>query len=301
MTPGAVVGLVGPTAVGKSRLALEAAITTGAEILNADSRQVYRRLAVGTAKPTPEHRALVPHHLYDLAEPDEPFTLAHYLEAARSVLANLDRRGRPALLVGGTGLYVRALQRGYSPPPVPANTELRRRLEALPLEGLQRLLEERAPEAFQLVDRRNPRRLIRALEVALADTAPAAGGGRAPAGFPLVGLTMPRAKLYRRIDERAERMWKAGWIEEVRGLLSARYSPDLPAFTALGYPEVVACIRGEIDADEARRRIQLAGHRLARRQYAWFKPSDPDIAWYDVSTAEGWATARRAVESLAVC
>lgn len=292
------VGIVGPTAVGKSRLALEVALAAGAEIVNADSRQVYRRLNIGTAKPSAAGRALVLHHLYDLVEPDEPFTLAHYLEAARAVLAEIAARGRAALVVGGTGLYVRALQRGYAPPAVPPDPALRRRLEALPLEELERLLAGWDPTAPDRVDRRNRRRLVRALEVAMAG-APAEQAGTGPgAQFPLVGLTLPRDELYRRIDARATRMWEAGWEEEVRRLLAAGYSAHLPALSALGYQEVIASVRGEIGPEEALRRIHLAGHRLARRQYAWFKPGDPDITWYDVSTLDGWGIARDALRVL---
>ncbi|MBI2911170.1 MAG: tRNA (adenosine(37)-N6)-dimethylallyltransferase MiaA [Chloroflexi bacterium] len=314
----AVVGIVGPTGVGKSRLALEVALATGAEIVNADSRQVYRRLDIGTAKPTPEERARVPHHLYDFVEPAEPFTLAHYLRSARAVLADIAARRGAALIVGGTGLYVHALRRGYEPPAVAPDPALRRRLEGLPLAELQRLLAERDPAALGRVDRRNPRRLIRAIEVATSATVPAAPGAGPAAGeahapgpalpgrrhsalrtaFPLVGLTMPREELYRRIDVRAACMWESGWVRETQDLLAEGYSPSLPALSALGYPEVIACVRREIDPEEALRRIQLAGHRLARRQYAWFKPGDPDIAWHDVSTPEGWASARRALTDL---
>lgn len=289
------IGIVGPTGVGKSRLALEVALATGAEIVNADSRQVYRRLDVGTDKPSLDDRALAPHHLYDVVEPDEPFTLAIYLDAARAVLAGIAARGRPALIVGGTGLYVRALQRGYAPPGVPPDQVLRRSLDALSVDELVRLLEAQDPLAVARVDRRNPRRLVRAIEVAMAGAKPEpAEAGRVPQ-FPLVGLTLPRAELFRRIDDRAALMWKSGWLDEVRKLLAAAYAPGLPALSALGYPEVIACVRGETGPGEALHRIQFAGHRLARRQYAWFKPSDPGIAWFDASTPKGWSGARRFV------
>jgi len=270
------------------------ALATGAEIVNADSRQVYRRLDAGTDKPSLGDRALARHHLYDLVEPDQPFTLAHYLQSARAVLADIAARERPALIVGGTGLYVRALERGYAPPGVPPDPILRRHLEAMSVDELVRLLEERDPQAAARVDRRNPRRLVRAIEVATGGAQPERAGTGEVAQFPLVGLTMPRAELYRRIGSRAAAMWESGWVDEVRRLLAAGYSPHLPALSALGYPEVVAYLRGETGLEETLRRIQLAGHRLARRQNTWFKPNDPTIEWHDVSTPDGWAGAHQA-------
>lgn len=280
--------IVGPTAVGKSSLALELAARFGAEVVSADSRQVYRKMDIGTAKPSVEERSTTPHHLIDVVDPDDPYSLALFLEQARSVIDQVHGRGRLPLLVGGTGQYVCALLEGWRVPAAPPDPALRRRLEERARsEGghsLHRELARTDPAAAARVDPRNVRRVVRALEVSLL------GGGGRPRGprkaatryrTLTIGLTQDRAALYRLIDDRVDRMVASGWIEEVRGLLDMGYSPDLPSMSGVGYGEISMHLTGRLLLDEAVRRIKYRTHRFARSQYAWFRPDDPEIRWFD--------------------
>ena len=282
--------IVGPTGVGKSALALMLARRHRGEIVNADSRQVYRGMDVGTAKPSLEHRAGVPHHLYDVADPDGEFSLAHFLALARDAIAGVHRRGVLPILVGGTGQYAWALLEGWETPPAPPQPDLRAELTALAeREGhaaLHRSLERVDPEAAARIESRNVRRVVRALEVHAATGGPQPRRKQPPPYDALVlGLDAPsRADLHRRLDARVERMVADGWVDEVRRILAAGYSPDLPSLSSMGYRELARHLAGELSLEEACRQIRTAHHRLARRQYAWFKPADPRIRWL---TADG--------------
>ena len=277
--------IVGPTAVGKSALAVRLAERFRGEIVNADSRQVYRGMEVGTAAPSASERAAVPHQLYGIANPDEGFSLARYLSLATQAIADVHTRGKLPVLVGGTGQYVNGLVRGWQAPRVPPDPALRERLEAViaqeGVEAAARELLAADPDAASRIDLRNPRRVVRALEV-VAALGPGAHGGRAapPYRTLLLGLTTPtREELYRRIDDRVDAMLAGGWLDEVRALLDAGYAASLPALSSMGYRELAQHLAGEISLDEAARRIKLAHHRLARQQYTWFKPSDASIHW----------------------
>ncbi len=278
--------LTGPTAIGKSALALHLADRFGAEILSADSRQVYRYLDVGTAKPTAAERARVPHHLLDLADPDTPFSVADYQAAADLALEDIARRGRVALLVGGSPHYVQAVVDRLELPRVAPRPELRAALEALaaregPLAVWERL---RAldPAAAEAVDRYNVRRLIRAIEVVTVSGEPlaAANRRRGPERPALhLALTAPRPELYARIDARIDAMLAAGWLSEVKALLARGYAPSLPSLSATGYRELVQVVRGELSLADAIRLIQHRTHAFARRQYTWLR-RDPRLEWY---------------------
>lgn len=288
------IAIVGPTGVGKSALALRLAERLGAEIIGADSRQVYKRLDIGTAKPTLAERAAVPHHLIDLVEPDQEFTLAHYLERARQALAQVHSRGALPLLVGGTGLYIKAMQEGWSVPPVPPDWGLRRSLERrAETQGHLALWEELRqadPAAAAAIDPRNLRRVIRALEVRAATGRPFSEQTRRetpPFRALVLGLTAARPLLYQRIDARVEAMLTAGWLEEVRVLLARGYDPSLPALSGLGYRELAAHLRGELALSEAVARLKLRTHRFARSQYAWFRLDDKDIRWFNLEDKPG--------------
>ena len=277
--------IVGPTAVGKSDLALDLAHRFGGEIINADSRQVYRGMELGTAAPSPSAMAAVPHHLYGIASLDEGFSLARYLPLATQAIADVSGRGRLPIVVGGTGQYVNALVQGWQAPRVPPDPALRERIEALiAQEGVEAAAQElRAldPGAAARVDLRNPRRVVRALEVAAA-LGPGAHGGQLPPPYRslVLGLTTStREELYERIDGRVDAMLSGGWLDEVRALLDAGYSPELPSLSSMGYRELAQHLAGELPLEEAARRIQLAHHRLARQQYTWFKPTDARIRW----------------------
>jgi tRNA dimethylallyltransferase len=281
--------VAGVTATGKSELGIrlaERCIARGrpAVVISADSRQVFRGLDIGTAKVTAADRARVPHHGLDLVDPDEPFSLADYAAHARAVLDDLGARGAVAVLVGGTGLYLRAIARGLDTTALPSDATVRARLEAdLTRDGLTALvdrLEVLAPSRVDAIDLRNPRRVVRALEIAeLAGDAPLPE----PRGYPgpslWIGLAMPSAEHQHRITARAGAQFDAGLIEEARGLRD-RFDPALPAFSAIGYREAWAVLDGELTRDaaielDARRNIQFA-----KRQATWFR-SEPGITWLD--------------------
>ncbi len=277
--------IVGPTSAGKSALGLHLAQRFGGEIVNADSRQVYRGMEIGTAAPSPADFERVTHHLYGFVTPDDGFSLARYLPLATEAIAGVHKRGALPIVVGGTGQYVNGLLRGWQAPRVAPNPALRERLEAvIAQDGVEAAAEELLeadPDAASRIDLRNPRRVVRALEVAAALGPGAHGGQSAPPYESLVlGLTTEtREELYRRIDERVDAMIAGGWLDEVRALIDAGYAPSLPALSSMGYAELAQHLAGELPLDEAVRRIKLAHHRLARQQYTWFKPSDARIHW----------------------
>lgn len=283
---GAVVFIVGPTAAGKSALALALAELRAAEIISADSRHVYRHMDVGTNKPTREERARVLHHLIDIREPHEPFSLGMYLQLARQAIADVRARGKLPLVVGGTGQYVRALLEGWQTPPVAPHPEVRARWETFAREhGAAALFAElarRDPAAAQSIDPRNVRRVVRALEVIEITGEPwSAQQRRTPPSFPLrlIYLNPPREALYAKADARIEQMVAQGWLDEVRALLArlAAHGFDgeaalhLPSMSALGYREMARVVLGEWTLDEARAAIQRATRRFIRAQDVWFR------------------------------
>jgi tRNA dimethylallyltransferase len=290
LSQGPLVALVGPTAVGKTDLSIRLAMDIKGEVVSADSRQIYRGMDVGTAKAGAEERRLVPHHLIDVLEPGELLTLAQYQDAAYRVIDDILGRGGIPLLVGGTGLYVRAVLEGLGIPRVPPNPELRSELYARAEceggEALHRWLAEVDPQAAKAIDARNVRRVIRALEVYLE------AGERiselqqaAPPPYRIlrIGLTMDRERLYERIDERVERMLAAGLVDEVRGLAARGYDLSLASMSGVGYRQMVYYLQGEVDLVEAVRLIKHATHRFVRQQYNWFRLDDSAINWYDTS------------------
>ena len=298
------IAIVGPTATGKTTLAVALARAVDGEIVGADSRQVYRRMDIGTAKPTPEERALVPHHLFDVTDPNEPFSLAQYLGLASAALDDVWARSRQPLLVGGSGQYVWALLEGWTVPRLPPQRELRRSLEeqAARDEGgaLHRELAQVDPQAAAGIDPRNVRRVIRALEVYRATGRPISfWQEKAPPDWDalIIGLTCPRDVLYRRIDVRVDGMMEAGLVDEVRSLLAMGYGPELPSMSGIGYREMCEHVAGELNLPAAAARIKTATHRLARQQATWFRRDDERIRWIDVSLGEPFPEAMRLVES----
>lgn len=287
------IAIVGPTAVGKSGLALELARRFDGEIVNGDSRQVYRQLDIGTTKPSPEERAVVPHHLVDIVDPDEPYSLALYLAQARQAIQEIQGRGRVPFLVGGTGQYVWGLLEGFHAPQVPPNPSLRARLEAEAREeghdALWRRLQVVDSAAASHIDPRNVRRMVRALEVYWETGIPFSQAKRRekpPYRSLVIGLMLERPRLYERIDRRVEAMVATGWPQEVAHLLEKGYSPELPAMSSLGYREMAAYVRGELPLEEAVIRIKTATHGFARHQHAWFRLRDPRIHWLDADGGE---------------
>ncbi len=292
--------IVGPTGVGKSALAMRLAREFGGEIIGADSRQVYRHMSIGTAKPSDADRAEIPHHLVDSIEPDERYSLALFLrDAKQSILNAKEISGRLQLVVGGTGQYVWGLLEGWQVPKVNPNTKVRETLESrMESEGVEALYEELQrvdAEAAERVDGRNPRRVIRALEIALSckDDAYSQGNDdERPRKIPpdydamVVGLTMERSALYERIDARIDAQMAAGWLDEVRGLRELGYGLEHAALSGLGYGELMRHLDGEMALDEAVQRIKYRTHRYARQQYNWFRLGDERIRWLDAPVGD---------------
>jgi len=285
-----VVAVIGPTAAGKTALALHLADELAVEVVSADSRQVYRYMDIGTAKPTVQERMRVAHHLVDVANPDESFTLAQYQQAAYAAIDDVHRRQRLPLLVGGTGLYVKAVLEGLSIPHVEPDPSLREALLAEARTRGYQILHDRLrdldPVAAERIDARNVRRVVRALEVCYLLKQPISRVQRAvppPYRVLRVGLTMPREQLYRRIDERVERMMAAGLLEETRWLVARGYGCSLPAMSGLGYRQMGMYLRGEVSLEEAVALIKRHTRRFVRQQANWFRADDPSIIWFDVS------------------
>lgn len=283
-----VVAIVGPTAAGKTALALALGETFPAEVVSADSRQFYRCMDIGTAKPTPTERAQMPHHLIDIADPDETVGLAQFLRLARAAVADSAARGRLPLVVGGTGQYVYALLEGWQTPEVPPDPALRTELEAQaaadPAAQWARLI-ALDPEAATFIDPRNVRRVIRALEVCLKTGLPfSAQRRRIPPPYRAlhIGLTMERAALYTRADARVNAMMAAGLLAEVEALRERGYDWRLPAMSSLGYSQFRPYFAGETTLTEVVERIKLDTHAFIRRQYAWFRSRAEHIHWLDV-------------------
>jgi tRNA dimethylallyltransferase len=292
------IAIVGPTAVGKSMLALELAQHFNGEIVNGDSRQIYRGMDIGTAKPSRKERSIVPNHLLDIIEPNEPYSLALYLEQARQTVQDIQERGKLPVLVGGTGQYVCGLLEGFHAPQVAPNQSLRANLEAQAADeghhALWQSLDDVDPVAASRIDSRNIRRVVRALEVYRETGIPFSQAQRReepPYRSMVIGLTMDRPNLYEHIDQRVEAMVRDGWPQELYHLLAKGYDMELPSMSSLGYREMAAYVRGELPLDEAVYRIKTSTHRFARHQYAWFRLGDTRINWLDADSAE---TATRA-------
>ena len=279
------VAVVGPTATGKSKLALDLAKTFRGQVVSADSRQVYRYMDIGTAKPSESDKREVPHHLLDLLNPDQRFDLATFLSLATEAIDGVLARGHLPIVAGGSGQYVWALLEGWQLPTAPPDEELRASLESQDPELLHRRLASIDPGAASRIHPNNLRRLVRALEVRQTDqSAMIVDSPREPRYQSLViGLTMERDILYQRIDQRVDEMMEAGLLEEVKGLLNAGYGAGLPSMESTGYRELIQHLQGETDLAEAVQRIKYATHRLARRQYMWFRPTDPRICWLDAN------------------
>lgn len=287
-----VLAVVGPTAAGKSAVALEVARQAGGEIVSADSMQVYRGLDIGTAKPSGAELALVPHHLINVAEPWEDFSVAAYQRLGREAVEHISLRGRLPVVVGGTGLYVRALLHHYDFTAPGADRQVRAELEqqagAKGPESLHADLAGIDPQAAARIHPRDTRRLVRALEVWRVTGRPISAGWHGQ-GFVydslLVGLRVSTPELYARIDRRVEAMLASGLVDEVRGLMQQGYSESLVAGQALGYKEIVAHLEGQATLDEAAEQIKLATRRYAKRQKTWFR-REPGVVWLDATSGE---------------
>ena len=308
MTPASsnpLIAVVGPTAAGKSSLALELARRFEGEIVNGDSRLVYRHMDIGTAKPSQQELGLVPHHLVNIVDPDDTYSLALYLSQASQTLQDIQSRGKLPFLVGGTGQYIRALLEGFSAPQVSPNPSLRAGLQRQAVEegseSLWRRLQEVDIDSAARIDHRNVRRVVRALEVYQETGVPfsqARSREKPPYNsLMIVGLALERKALYQRIDRRVEAMVDAGWPQEVARLLEMGYSPTLPSMSSLGYREMAAYLSGVLSLEVAVERIKTATHRYARSQYAWFRLNDPRIHWLESDDEALLDNASRLIEN----
>lgn len=282
--------IVGPTAVGKSELAIQVAAQMGGEIVSADSRLFYRGMDIGTAKPSQADRESIPHHLIDVANLDETWSLAVFQKAANIAIKDIWKRGKLPLLVGGTGQFIRAITEEWSLPEQAPDTKLREVLECWgrkigPLE-LHHKISLIDPEAARLIEPMNLRRSVRALEVILR-TGKLFSIQRQKKSSPYrviqIGLTRPRSELYTRVDARIEMMINDGFLEEVKHLLAAGNKEDNPAFSGIGYREMINVINGRIYLAEAKLLIKRYTRQFIRRQSNWFKIDDPKITWFDLS------------------
>jgi len=281
--------MVGPTAVGKTGLAVHLAERFSGEIISADSRQFYRRMDIGTAKPSRDELQRVFHHLIDVAEPGETWSLSVFQQAARQAVSEVHARGHLPFLVGGTGQYVHAVTHGWSPPSVPPDPFLRKDLEKLAAEHggewLHQELSRLDPEAASRIDPANLRRTIRALEVIRLTGQKFSlqrKVGEVSYRLLTIGLTRPRPVLYARVDARIEAMFSSGLLAEVDALLKSGVSPNLPAMTSIGYRECVAVLQGEMPLEEAKTMMRRSTRDFIRRQANWFKQDDPSIHWFDL-------------------
>lgn len=285
--------IVGPTAVGKTAYAIQLAKQHDGEIVSADSRYFFRGMTIGTAKPTPEEMDGVRHHLIDVSDPDDVWSLARFQAAADEAIRDIHARGKRVIVAGGTGQYIRALLHGWTPPELEARPELRRVLESMGREmGAKTFHEKLAridPDAAAHIEYQNLRRTVRAFEVIFATGRRFSDQRRIsepPYDASVIGLIRDRAELYGRIDRRIDAMIENGFIDEVKALLEKGYEPTLPAMSAIGYPQIAAVLRGEMTLEDARALIRKGTHAYVRRQANWFKLDDPMIHWIDLSKKE---------------
>ena len=307
-TDSQVLVILGATAVGKTETAIRVAERVGGEIISADSRLLYRGMDIGTAKPSLDERRRVKHHLIDLADPDEIWSLALFQKELLHKIHEISDTGRLPIVTGGTGQYIRSLVEGWVIPTVKPDHQLRAVLESWGLEigseELHKKLSVLDAEAARKIDPQNLRRLVRALEVIFSSGKPFSSQkerAEQPLEFKLIGLTRSRPELYERVDARIEQMFASGFEDEVRALISKGYSPELPTLSAIGYREVIQVIRGKSTLDEAKQTMRRKTREFIRRQANWFKPDDPQIEWFEMTpdpleriirVVQGWRKGR---------
>ncbi len=290
MTKPFAVVILGPTAAGKTEVAINVAKALHGEIISADSRQFYQGMDIGTAKPTLSERQGIPHHLLDIVPPDGEFNLSDFKSAVKALVGDITARGRLPLIVGGTGQYIRALLSGWEIPATPPNEAMRTALgewaDQIGALQLHQHLAKIDPQAAEVIEYQNVRRTIRAWEVILTTGQRFSDlRVRKDSDFDAlqIGIRRPREALYARIDDRIQAMLDAGLIAEVAGLIAKEYSLDLPSMSAIGYREIAAFLSEQISLDEAIVLMKRNTRTYVRRQANWFKENDPAIKWFDYS------------------
>ncbi len=290
------IAIVGPTATGKSKLAIELAHTLDAEIVSADSMLVYKHMNIGTAKPTGDEMRGIPHHMINIVTPDVVFTVHDYQRKALTCIQDIIARNKTPLLVGGTGLYIQSVLDGYEFGPADTNEVYRRQLDWIAQEHgndiLYQALRLFDPISAERINPNDLRRLIRALEVYKATGAPISAQKKKPSYLAemdirtiRIGLTMDRERLYQRIDKRVDEMMRQGLLDEVRNLLLLGYSPSLYSMQSLGYKQITNYLAGQYSLEEAVSEIKRETRRFSKRQYTWFR-RDPHIVWFYTDRAE---------------
>ena len=281
--------ILGPTGVGKTDLSIAIAQSIHGEIISADSRQIYRYMDIGTAKPSPQQQADAPHHLLDVVDPDENLALARYQKMVYAVIDDIHGRGHVPMLVGGTGQYITAVVEGWTIPEVPPNEALRTELENFAANQGASALHERLrqldPAAANNIDYRNVRRVVRALEVSIETGQPISELQRKrPPPYSIItyGLTSEREVLYERADRRVDQMMEQGFVEEVRHLLAMGYKRTLPSMSGLGYAQLAAHLLDQTPLTDAIAETKNATHDFIRRQYTWFRGHDSGILWHNI-------------------
>jgi tRNA dimethylallyltransferase len=294
--------ILGPTAIGKTALGVLLGALYSGEIISADSRQFYRYMNIGTAKPSPEELATVRHHLIDIADPDQTVGLAEFLKLSHEAITSIGASGKIPFLVGGTGQYIQALLQGWQIPNVPPDAELRVELEQRAVTdpaALWAQLIALDPGVETFIDPRNIRRVIRALEVCLKSQRPYSELRRRhppPYRTCHIGLTADRQFLYARADQRVDTMMAKGLLDEVEHLLQMGYEWNLPSMSGLGYSQFEPYFKQQSSLDEVVERIKLDTHAFIRRQYTWFRAFEPDVQWFDTQDNDLHLQVRNLVE-----
>lgn len=276
--------ITGPTNVGKTALAIKLAQALNGEIISADSRQIYKEMSIGTAKPTAAEQRAAHHYLIDVVNPNQPFSLADYQQAAFAAIAEISKKNKLPVLVGGTGLYISAVVNGLNIPKAAPNESLRAKLESLTSQQLINKLKSLDPTSASKIPPNNKRRLIRALEVTIQLGRPfseVSSSSHRQFDTLTVGLTAPREILYARADRGVEEWLKSGWLEEVKRLKN-KYSSTLPSMSSIGYHEIGQYLDGKLTLEEAIARVKFSRHAYIRRQLTWFRRSS-NINWFDTS------------------
>ena len=292
LPPKTILVICGPTGIGKTALSLEIAARLPSEIVSADSRQIYRFMDIGTAKPTREERRRAPHHFIDIRDPDQDYSAGEYSREARQVIEKIFQRGKLPIVTGGSGLYIRALLEGFfnlDAKDAQLRETLRQRLDS---EGAEKLFAEFAeidPELAAKTHPNNTKRMLRALEVFYLTGTPIsqiqkAQKDPAPFRWLKIGLTMERKQLYARINRRVEKMFDSGLVDEVRRLLEKGYSPTLNALNSVGYKEVISYLNGAADLFSCKEMIKQNSRRYAKRQLTWFR-GEKDVEWIELADA----------------
>lgn len=284
--------LAGPTAVGKSALALKVAMALNTDIISADSAQIYRMLDIGTAKPSPEEQEQTRHHLIDMVNPDENFSVADYQRDAKAVIRDIRRSGKIPFMVGGTGLYIRAVIENYAFGSKGADQSLRdeyaKVAEEQGLAALYYRLKSIDAEAASKIHPHDRKRIIRALEVyslqgeLISEQVRKTAGSESGYDAILIGLSMERQQLYKRIEERVDRMMKDGFLQEVEGLYKQGFNKNDPGMQVLGYRQFFAYMTGDCSLDDAVTEIKKQTRNLAKRQLTWFR-REREIEWLNIS------------------